>query len=51
MYPLSTKLGIPAVFAGINYPGAKAHSPNENIRLDLYFQGIRFIAELIERFA
>ncbi|MGD9099665.1 MAG: M20/M25/M40 family metallo-hydrolase [Anaerolineae bacterium] len=51
MYPLSTKLGIPAVFAGINGPGANAHSPNENIRLDLYFQGMRFMAELIERFA
>ncbi len=51
MYPLSAKLGIPAVFAGINYPGSKAHAPNENIRLDLYFQGLRFIGELIERFA
>jgi acetylornithine deacetylase/succinyl-diaminopimelate desuccinylase-like protein len=51
MYPLSTKLGIPAVLAGINGPGTNAHSPNENIRLDWYFQGMRFIAELIERFA
>ncbi len=51
MYPLSTRLGIPAVLAGINYPGANAHSPNENVRLEAYFQGIHFMAQLIERFA
>ena len=51
MYPLSEALGIPAVLAGIGYPGANAHAPNENIRLSDYFEGIRYIGELIQRFA
>ncbi len=51
MYPLSDMLGIPAVCAGIGYAGARAHAPNENIRLADYWQGQRFIGELIEAFA
>ena len=27
------------------------HAPNENVRLEDYFQGIRFVGELIRRFA
>lgn len=51
MYPLSDRLGIPAVCAGIGYFGARAHAPNENIRLDDYWQGQRFIGEFIRQFA
>jgi len=51
MYPLSEALGIPAVLAGIGYPGANVHAPNENIRLTDYFEGIRYIGELIQRFS
>lgn len=50
MYPLSEALGIPAVLAGIGHPGANVHAPNENIRLADYFEGIRYIGELIRRF-
>ncbi|MBC8249172.1 MAG: M20/M25/M40 family metallo-hydrolase [Anaerolineales bacterium] len=50
MYPLSEALGIPAVLAGIGYPGANVHAPNENIRLADYFEGIKFVGELIRRF-
>ncbi len=50
MYPLSEALTIPAVLAGIGYPGANVHAPNENIRLADYFEGIRYIGELIRRF-
>jgi acetylornithine deacetylase/succinyl-diaminopimelate desuccinylase-like protein len=50
MYPLSEALGIPAVLAGIGYPGTNVHAPNENIRLADYFEGIRYIGELIWRF-
>ena len=50
MYPLSEALGIPAVLAGIGYPGANVHAPNENIRLADYFEGIRYIGELVRRF-
>ncbi len=51
MYPLSDKLGIPAVCAGIGYFGTRAHAPNENIRLDDYWQGQRFIGALLREFA
>lgn len=50
MYPLSEALGIPAVLAGIGYAGVNVHAPNENIRLADYFEGIRYIGELIRRF-
>ncbi len=51
MYPLTTALGIPTVMAGITYPGSRAHAPDENIRLDDYFEGIQFVRHLIEAFA
>ena len=51
MYPLTTALGIPTVMAGVTYPGSRAHAPDENIRLDDYFEGIHFIRRLIEAFA
>jgi acetylornithine deacetylase/succinyl-diaminopimelate desuccinylase-like protein len=51
MYPLSTLLGIPAVCAGTGYPGARAHAPNEHLRLDDYWQCQRFIGHLIREFA
>src|SRR5512136_228275 len=51
MYPLTTALGIPTVMAGITYPGSRAHAPDENIRLDDYFEGIHFMRQLIETFA
>ena len=50
MYPLSEGLGIPAVLAGVGYPGANVHAPNENIRLADYFEGIRYIGGLIRSF-
>ena len=51
MYPLTTALGIPTVMAGVTYPGSRAHAPDENIRLDDYFEGILFMRQLIEAFA
>lgn len=51
MYPLTTALGIPTVMAGITHPGSRAHAPDENIRLEDYFEGIHFIRRLIEAFA
>ena len=51
MYPLTTALGIPTVMAGVTYPGSRAHAPDENIRLDDYFEGLHFIRRLIEAFA
>jgi acetylornithine deacetylase/succinyl-diaminopimelate desuccinylase-like protein len=43
-------LGIPIVTAGVGYPGAQAHAPNENVRLDLYEKGARHIARILKLF-
>ncbi len=51
MYPLTQALGIPALAAGVGHAESNLHAPNENIRLEDYFQGIRFVGELIHRFA
>jgi acetylornithine deacetylase/succinyl-diaminopimelate desuccinylase-like protein len=52
MYQLSQALGIPAVSGvGAGYFGSKIHAPNENIRLDDYFQAIRYVGEFIGLFA
>ncbi len=50
LYPLSAALGIPTVMAGVTHAQSGAHAPDENIRLADYFEGIRFIGQLIERF-
>ncbi len=44
-------LHLPVVSAGIGYPGAQGHAPNENIRLDLYLKGARHIARIIKEFS
>ena len=51
MYPLSDMLGIPAVLAGITHQGARAHAPNEHIRLEEYWLGQKFIGAFIKAFA
>jgi acetylornithine deacetylase/succinyl-diaminopimelate desuccinylase-like protein len=49
LYPLCRE--TPAVMAGIAHTNSSLHAPNENIYLQDYFEGIRFVAELIHRFA
>jgi acetylornithine deacetylase/succinyl-diaminopimelate desuccinylase-like protein len=52
MYPLSTMIGIPVIFAGATWhPNMRAHSPNENIFVSDYFDSMRFTASLIAHFA
>lgn len=51
IHPILTLLGIPVVCAGGGYPGTRAHAPNENIRLDDYWQCQKFIGHLIKEFA
>jgi acetylornithine deacetylase/succinyl-diaminopimelate desuccinylase-like protein len=43
-------LHLPVVSAGIGYPGAQGHAPNENIRLDLYLKGAQHIARILKEF-
>jgi acetylornithine deacetylase/succinyl-diaminopimelate desuccinylase-like protein len=44
-------LGVPVVMAGVGYPDAQAHAPNENIRLDLYMKGARYITRILKEYA
>jgi acetylornithine deacetylase/succinyl-diaminopimelate desuccinylase-like protein len=41
---------LPIVTSGVGYPGAGAHAPNENIRLDLYLKGAQHIARILTEF-
>ncbi len=34
--------------AGVGYPDARIHAPNENIRLDLYMKGAKYITLIIK---
>lgn len=51
MYPLCQALGIPAVNAGCGWYDSRAHAPNENVRIEDYFEGMFFVRALIDRFA
>jgi acetylornithine deacetylase/succinyl-diaminopimelate desuccinylase-like protein len=42
---------FPIVSAGVSYPYAQAHAPNENVRLDLYLKGAKHIVRIIQNFA
>jgi acetylornithine deacetylase/succinyl-diaminopimelate desuccinylase-like protein len=43
-------LKLPVVTAGVGHPGAQAHAPNENMRLDLYLKGARHVARILKEF-
>jgi acetylornithine deacetylase/succinyl-diaminopimelate desuccinylase-like protein len=43
-------LHLPIVCAGVGHPGAQAHAPNENVRLDLYQQHARHIVRVLKEF-
>jgi acetylornithine deacetylase/succinyl-diaminopimelate desuccinylase-like protein len=43
-------LNVPIATAGIGYPGAQVHAPNENIRLDDYLKGAKHIARILKEF-
>jgi len=40
-------LGLPIMTAGVGYLGSNIHAPNENIRLDDFFRGIRHTARIM----
>ena len=41
------ELGVPIATAGVGYPGAQVHAPNENLRLDHFENGIRHSARIL----
>lgn len=44
-------LDVPIVMAGVGYPDAQIHAPNENVRLDLYMKGARYITRILKEYA
>lgn len=44
-------LGYPVVSAGCSHPEANTHAPNENLRINSFIKGTKFIATLISDFA
>lgn len=43
--------GIPVVHAGIGYPNANGHAPDENMRISDFLNGARHIARMLDGFA
>ncbi|MEM2691009.1 MAG: M20/M25/M40 family metallo-hydrolase [Candidatus Bathyarchaeia archaeon] len=44
-------LGLPVVSAGCGHPESNTHAPNENLRIESFIKGVKFIAALINDFA
>lgn len=44
-------LKVPIAVAGMGYPGSQVHSPNENIREDLYLKASQHVARVVAEFA
>jgi len=44
------ELGLPVVTAGMGYPDARVHAPNENIRIDLYLKHAKHMARVMAAF-
>jgi acetylornithine deacetylase/succinyl-diaminopimelate desuccinylase-like protein len=52
MWSLSSFIGgVPVVCAGIAQADSRVHSPNENVPLQNYFDGMRYVGALFEEFA
>jgi len=44
------ELKVPVATAGMGYPDARVHAPDENIRIDLYLKHAKHVARLLARF-
>jgi acetylornithine deacetylase/succinyl-diaminopimelate desuccinylase-like protein len=51
LYPMMKHLGVPMASAGIGHPDARAHAPDENIRLPDFILGTKHVAAIIEGLA
>lgn len=51
VWPVAIAHGTPMVSFGMAYPEMNLHAPNENIRLDDYFQGMRMMGRFIAEFS
>ena len=49
MYHVSETHRVPTAMVGIGYPGDNVHAPNENIRVQDYLEGMKYLILIIER--
>ncbi len=48
----ATELGIPTIMTGnVANAGSRIHSPNESVRLEDYFEAVRYFVRFFERYA
>lgn len=50
MYDLCQRYGIPAVSIGVGNENSRNHAPNENIRLHDFYEGIKHLTCIMDRF-
>jgi acetylornithine deacetylase/succinyl-diaminopimelate desuccinylase-like protein len=50
IHPFLEYLGVPVATAGVSYPGARVHAPDENMVLDNFVNGVRHTARIIDGF-
>lgn len=51
LYPMMQLLGVPMASCGLGYPDARAHAPDESIRLEDFVLGTKHAAAIIEALA
>ena len=51
VYAFAGPLGIPVISPGVGYDGSRTHSPNENVRLEDFYNAARHIARILSEFA
>ncbi len=51
MFPFSKFVGVPVIAMGIGNVRGRAHSPNENVRVEDFARGVRFGAAFMARLA
>ena len=51
IHPFLEYLDLPVATAGISYPGARVHAPDENMVIDEFVNGVKHTARLMAEFA
>jgi len=51
MHYWTNALKIPTIAIGVNHAHGNPHAPNENQRIDVFIQGSKWVARVIEEFA
>ncbi len=51
VYAFAGPLNIPVINPGVGYDGSRTHAPDENVRLDDFYNAARQIARILNQFA